>query len=1075
MKRYIFVYIAAALLVFCPSCTKTMVEDGRIHLYASMGYVPVKGTASDDSGVKDYDYDEELTMGLVRVDENEAGSAYPEFKKCGAPLVATLGRPDAEYKRDVEFTSAAQYFRNDADHIRYASWYPLTDTYNFSDESSKLIFNVDGVTDILYGTVVDGNRHEGFDEIVLNHGLCQFNIYIYKMTFNEDGSPSEGDVDWGAVNELIVKNVQKKCVMTLPRSESDDKYEFEYPADDLFNLDLKLADGVYWNPGSDIPAGFDGKKLISTYIAPPPVGGYITYEVNTTTQSAHQKVSIARNFQKGCAYDIVLRFTSHGLVNAEVSVGKWNYKSLKGGEKITQDVAADMYFDLSAYMKANSYIVPAGNYGYSFVGNVKGDSEEALTTDGTDPGYIDVLWSDNPDIWDSSKNPDLTYAEGGNYFQLSSHTLSKNRVMFKVGNIKENDDKRLLHKGNVVLAAYRDETKTEILWTWHIWLNDRVSPVGYTNGYLALNQNLGALSPDSPGLYYQWGRKDPFVPGLFTTSSSRVSIAETVKNPTVFYGQGSDSWYEGTLLELSAEGSWSSDASMTRKSIYDPCPPGYFVPDSRMWSTETIARYEKQYNAGSYVSLEIQNSEVRFPLNQGYLDANALKTTADVPLFLWSSSLNKGVTAPYLFTYPSTGVSPVSEEPHINYGGAVRCIAKAPEAAKNLSAVQTANCYIISDDGLYKFKASVAGNGVSVLISDKGDEWDMTGKSWGDGVHVEAEFQPDRVDYLWFQPALDSEIPSAITSDDICVKILDDGKLDSKNFVTLEVTDWKPGNLILAAYKGEKILWSWHIWLTDEPSDDKGTWYSMMDRNLGATSAIPVGDSPEAALATYGLYYQWGRKDPIVGASSAKPTTGSAASMRWFEYDGTAWTPRTDVKTIAGPIDVKVAAENPEKMVTCSTTYWMYGYTDAEPAKSKVAAMWGYAVNGGGWGNKPTKSLYDPCPPGYMGPHHWVFWNTPGQGTNGNSSSSNFQTYGSYGFTWDQYSSGNYYPLSGIRSRVDGSEANVGTTGEYWSSVPQGADGRYVAIGGIWRGLFKNTPDNRGESANAMSVRCLKQ
>lgn len=1060
---------AAALILSAMSCSKIIGPEGDIHLSASMGYVPTKGTAGDKSGIRDYDYDEELAIGLVRIDENEAGSAYPEFKNCAAPLEATLGRPNFEYKRDVEFTSVAQYFRNDVDHIRYASWYPVTDNYSFTDEHSKLSFNVDGATDILYGTVAEGSKTDGFSDIVFNHALCQFNIYVYSMTFNEDGTPSEGDIDWGIVNEIVVKNVQDKCIVTLPRSESDDKYTFEYLENNLYNLDLKTADNIYWDPGTDIPAGFDSKRRISTYIAPPPVNGYITFEVNTTTQDAFQKVSIARNFQRGCAYDIILRFTSHGIINAEVSVGKWNYQSLKGGEKITQDVAADMYYDLSAYAHANCYIIPSGNYGYSFVGNVEGKSDVHLETE---PGYIDVLWCDNPDIWDETQDPEIPYTEGGNYFQLATHTLSKNRIMFKVGDIKDPDDKRLLYKGNVIVAAYRDNSKSEILWTWHLWLNDSVSAVGFTNGYLVLNQDVGATAPGNPGLYYQWGRKDPFIPGYFTTSSATTTLADAAKHPTVFYGAGGTKWFTEDISDFHQHAFTTNNGNDA--SIYDPCPSGYFVPDSRMWSPETIAVYEKEYNVGNYVLLEVQNSAVKFPLSQGYLDENGVERH-DKPLIMWSITLDRNSNAPYIFTYPSSGRSITETEPYTNYGATLRCIAKAPAAVKDLSAVQTANCYVISKDGSYKFKGNIVGNGVSVLVNNLGAEWDMTGVLWGSGAHVDAEFEPDRIDYLWYQPALDGEIPSSITSDDICVKILNDGKLDNQGYINLEVVDWKPGNLIVAAYKGSSIVWSWHLWLTDEPGDGQGAYYSMMDRNLGATSATPATSSAGSAMATYGFYYQWGRKDPIVGPSGASGLTGSTASSTWFEFDGSSWTRKSAVSTIAGPVDVKVATANPQKQILSSSVHWMEGYSDDAPNKYRVAALWGYACDNGGWGNKPTKTLYDPCPPGYMVAHHWAYWVTPGQGTNGVSSGSDFSASGSYGYTWSRYS-GLYFPLAGIRARASGNVTNVGTYGELWHSTPNSAVGRYTCLGGsFWQGLYKNTPDAKNDPANAMSVRCLKQ
>lgn len=66
--------------------------------------------------------------------------------------------------------------------------------------------------------------------------------------------------------------------------------------------------------------------------------------------------------------------------------------------------------------------------------------------------------------------------------------------------------------------------------------------------------------------------------------------------------------------------------------------------------------------------------------------------------------------------------------------------------------------------------------------------------------------------------------------------------------------------------KGVKVLWSWHIWFTEQPAEQKyensikqyaGT---LMDRNLGATSGT-LGK-----VEFLGLLYQWGRKDPFPGS-----------------------------------------------------------------------------------------------------------------------------------------------------------------------------------------------------------------
>lgn len=46
-----------------------------------------------------------------------------------------------------------------------------------------------------------------------------------------------------------------------------------------------------------------------------------------------------------------------------------------------------------------------------------------------------------------------------------------------------------------------------------------------------------------------------------------------------------------------------------------------------------------------------------------------------------------------------------------------------------------------------------------------------------------------------------------------------------------------------------------------------------MDRNLGAASAMPASKTAEEVIKTYGLIYQFGRKDPFPGAGEMKKRT----------------------------------------------------------------------------------------------------------------------------------------------------------------------------------------------------------
>ncbi|MCM1302475.1 MAG: hypothetical protein NC250_00175 [Alistipes senegalensis] len=92
------------------------------------------------------------------------------------------------------------------------------------------------------------------------------------------------------------------------------------------------------------------------------------------------------------------------------------------------------------------------------------------------------------------------------------------------------------------------------------------------------------------------------------------------------------------------------------------------------------------------------------------------------------------------------------------------------------------------------------------------------------------------------------------------------------------------GNAVIGAYDAVgMLLWSWHVWtVAYTPEEDAVAWngYELMGRNLGALDNST--ETGEERLASYGLFYQWGRKDPFIGSSSYRANNGTSATI----YDG---------------------------------------------------------------------------------------------------------------------------------------------------------------------------------------------
>ena len=190
-------------------------------------------------------------------------------------------------------------------------------------------------------------------------------------------------------------------------------------------------------------------------------------------------------------------------------------------------------------------------------------------------------------------------------------------------------------RGNALVALYTtsgegENTVETILWSWHIWVAS-VTPQVYSkcssqSSPTFHSQNLGATTSgagkqSSVGLYYQYGRKDPFVIkgniDIATVNTSLIENVEltfcqerstenarvswTIKNPTtrIIYPvadgdfkssppTGFDNWimpgeevekYWGNTAEKATSVDAVNRAKDGYKTIYDPCPDGYRVPD----------------------------------------------------------------------------------------------------------------------------------------------------------------------------------------------------------------------------------------------------------------------------------------------------------------------------------------------------------------------------------------------------------------------------------------------------------------------------------------------------------------
>ncbi|WP_416996094.1 fimbrillin family protein [Alistipes dispar] len=308
----------------------------------------------------------------------------------------------------------------------------------------------------------------------------------------------------------------------------------------------------------------------------------------------------------------------------------------------------------------------------------------------------------------------------------------------------------------------------------------------------------------------------------------------------------------------------------------------------------------------------------------------------------------------------------------------------------------------------------------------------------------------------------------------------------------------KQGNAIVAVRDADsRIMWSWHIWVTDfvpglaptveerydpvkTPRDKvvtnyQGVKYTFMGVNIGwcdaetityaarsvkvrftqaetgATQVIEITQTPYS-VSTGGNapFYQWGRKDPML------PSTGSGATNKtWYNAEGTSSTTLTTANWTTNDATITNGILNPGAF--CTNNYMDYKYYNLWSSDNTVTTANDNAV---------IKTIYDPSPVGYHLPPSNAFTGFTYNGNNISGSyygsqynspyvsADDFTTNGGWIFycnkmngasSYDPAGGTIFYPASGYRYSSSGALSHVGSDGYYWSAVPCSTnDGRYL-------------------------------
>lgn len=296
-------------------------------------------------------------------------------------------------------------------------------------------------------------------------------------------------------------------------------------------------------------------------------------------------------------------------------------------------------------------------------------------------------------------------------------------------------DKSTIREGNAIIAI--KDAQEKILWSWHIWvtgenLNETVAvenrqnkkynfmpivlgwcnertttyqarscKVKFTAGEnsqeITINQKENKITFGDNHPYYQWGRKDPFLPsngyhlssteveknenkrwfgkdGMSTTSNPKVENLMTGKNCIMNYILKPEVMHSANSADNTYYNLWdithNGKEGQSVKSIYDPCPAGFKVPDSDAFTGFVDAIYtdkpsvgieirgqwdQNNYGWKFYVTYPSRDNDkmILFPA-LGWRDpqSGSLSQDSDNGNY-WTSAPSKTSSAYYLFLKPN--------------------------------------------------------------------------------------------------------------------------------------------------------------------------------------------------------------------------------------------------------------------------------------------------------------------------------------------------------------------------------------------------------------------------------------
>lgn len=478
-------------------------------------------------------------------------------------------------------------------------------------------------------------------------------------------------------------------------------------------------------------------------------------------------------------------------------------------------------------------------------------------------------------------------------------------------------------------------------------------------------------------------------------------------------------------------------------------------------------------------------------------------------------------------------------------------LSSASGSLSSASDVQnTANCYIINAPGTYclpivygnaikngQANANAYRSSVAVYSTDVYDD---------DKNYVLSTFK-NHLDADITDPWIDNNA-NCVSADaalvwqdeqDLVLVGADLKMVDGKKFLvfTVPAASIKQGNALIAVRDAQgTIMWSWHIWVTDyvpglpsdtdDPMRDKVVQnhseqhdrYTMMPLNLGWTDNFTESYLGRVAYIQFtqaetgevvilkvkqraytdaswsNTYYQWGRKDPMLGLTIDPDSPNS-----WQNgVNKTTYTadPKLDFKITTGDKTIGEAISAPNVFFVRSTND--KGNCNYDWCSIHYSNLWDadFVINREATEYDNLKTVYDPSPVGYKVPPYSAFDGL----SYGGGYASDYDNCGFYsgkinttytqgeefeanrGFEifcnlmagkcqWDDRSGTVFYPASGYRDFDSGMGYFLGSTGFFWVAAAYDYDSSNC----LHFNSYRVSPHNDDDRPGGYSVRPVRE